>query len=267
MNIPKKIDYIVTRIILFIIFLLWIRYFVRNIFISLLFAALAVAVVSVVMHFAFRLRRKKVENNAKKSRAIKDFTRQLIYSETAYQLDYFASVLSSRYCVLRREDCLIVQNTDTAVFLRFSHNKLTAFDIADIYKRTRAYDKKSALIITNGMSSAAAVEAKSIGSMNISFYSESDAYLLAERAGIYPETAVTAPEKKKLIKVREFIAFAIDKKKAKSYFLSSLALVFASLILSYSLYYIIFASVLLIMTVLCLFDINLNGRKDAQPLL
>lgn len=267
MNIPKKIDYVVTRIILFIIFLLWIRYFVRNIWWSVLYAAVAVAAISVAMHFALKFRRKKIENTAKKTRAVKDFTRQLIYSEHVYQLDYFASVLSFRYHVLRKEDFLIVQDTDTAVFLRFSLNKLTAADIVDVYKRSMAYNTRNAIIITNGMSSAALNEARSIGSVNIQFYSESDAYLLAERAGIYPEQAVTAPEKKKLIKVHEFIAFATDKKKAKSYFLSSLALVFASLILSFSLYYIIFASILLLMTVVCLFDLNLNGRKNVEPLL
>ena len=109
----------------------------------------------------------------------------------------------------------------------------------------------------------------SISTNNYKTYESVDVYNLMKIKNMYPPNIKNFNEdnfKIKLNKTKTKFLNSLTKNKFKNFFLSGLSLIFISIFIPYSIYYQIFGTIFLILSIICLFDKSKNLKTDKLTL-
>jgi hypothetical protein len=188
--------------------------------------------------------------------------RHLTFCSEAEQLDFFFALLSKRGEVERKEDCVLARPESSIVFFsRIRQMKLMPQDVTELYIRAKKYPHAEIRILCSEYTPQAALTARSVPYGTVTLYNEAEVFLIMKEHDFFPEVA--EPEKKKGGRLQLLLSAAFCRKKVKGYLLSAAALVLASIFMRYTLYYRIFASLLLIAALLSCF--NPTFEKKPPP--
>lgn len=109
----------------------------------------------------------------------------------------------------------------------------------------------------------------SISTNNYRTYESVDVYNLMKIKNMYPPNIKNFNEdnfKIKLNKTKTKFLNSLTKNKFKNFFLSGLSLIFISIFIPYSIYYQIFGTIFLILSIICLFDKSKISKTDKLTL-
>ncbi len=115
-------------------------------------------------------------------------------------------------------------------------------------------------------SSSAEHLATSLNGVTISLLNESQVYNnFLKPQNVMPETKVTFLNSKKM-NAKLFISLLINKKNTKHYFYGAILLLFCSMFLRFTTYYVIFSTILLILALLSFYSDTVikNGNKTVE---
>ena len=75
----------------------------------------------------------------------------------------------------------------------------------------------------------------------------------------YPEKVIELKQSQK-ITINDLLAYSLNKKRTKGYFLASCIMLFSSFLVKYNLYYIIFSTLLLILSLISFINPKFNKK-------
>ncbi len=165
---------------------------------------------------------------------------QLLLINTIIKIDHNTRILSDG--IIYKKD-----NQTHMILIATANEKISQFDFINLIQGKDKFDVIE--IVCNDYDSS--INTQILANTNIQFITKKklfDEYFF--KHSIFPNHNILNTKKTQL-KLKEILKNFIVPNKAKSYFLCGLILIFSSIILPYHYYYLIFGSVLLILSVLC----------------
>ncbi len=252
-SIFKVLNTFFRLFIIFLIVFVWIKYSIENFWLSLLFSIILLVVIETL--YQVFTNKKQAKSNIKKEEQekINQYTNTFIYCDKKYTTDFFYNLCKKNYECTKKSKYILISHptTNIALYPLFLYRELSIDDVIDCYNQTKHEKIKRLVICTNKYANDIQ---KFIETLNIEvlILDKQQTYLLLlKKYEIYPKITKICDKQK--MTFRQFLNIALDKKRAKSYFLSAIFLLFASMFVFYKIYYLIFATILLVMCFLCLF--------------
>ena len=253
-----KIFNVFFRICLtFLACLIWFRYFVNNLTFALIYTAILTFVIELTIHFF--LERKNSKNKLKKEeeKLVEKISYNFIYNPE-FALDYFDKLCNINYLSEKKKDFLVltrkneVDGEKTILFPSFSFNSFSSQNLIDVLRKTEKFNASKIVVCCNQVSNDAISLAKKQEKKIVLLDSKGTYLKLAKPHNFFPENLKEFDFSVKP-KFKDLLKNSISRKRAKSYLFSSLILLFSSFVIRMNIYYLVFASVLLVLSIICFF--------------
>lgn len=261
-KISRFLDYVFARLTAGLIIFIWIKYYVKSLYLSLLYTAIAMAVLIIAFDIIFR--RKKSSDDVKDKIKKEQIMNQLCFNSAAENFELFSNLLSKRYEVENKKTCLLIKKDGQikAVFLKFSPSKLGQGNVIEAVKESKELGVQKILILCNGAQNNAYSFAACVDGYDITILDDKAVYELMKRYQTFPEINQKINKFPKNLQLKEIAAIALSRKRVKGYFFASLLLLFSSFFVRYSIYYRVFATILLIMALVAMKDFKFVKEKE-----
>lgn len=252
--------------LIFLIFLIWFRYFINNFTYAILYTVLATVVVEVSLHFILKNRKEKEYMKTKEETQVNKIA--ISFSLNPEQtLNFFYNLAKVKYNATKRKSYITVEHSEmakkqenenrkeelnlrTILFPAFSMSALVPQDIVNILNKLKKVSYNKLVVCGNVISKEAYVFANQITAVEIILLDKKDTYLkLMKPNNFYPEELTELRTSTKM-KIKEIVAYSLNKKRSKGYFFASIILLISSFIFRINIYYIIMSSLLLILSLI-----------------
>lgn len=253
-SITNFFKFIFRFLMIFMLVFVWVRYYSTN----LNFAIWISFLISLSIEGAFKLiRKKRFERLGLKQNELKlaDSTiNKLVFNTTSQNIDLFFNILEKKEKVKNNKHYLLVTNEkdeNFALFPAFSFADFSVDDLATVIQKVKNLKIKRLIICTKSTSKQA-YEVSNRMPYEVVILEKQEVYSKLFKAYDYEIEQKELFEIENVteeIKLKDIIKNAIAPKKTKSYFFSSIIILFASYFVPYKLYYLIFASFLLILSI------------------
>lgn len=235
---PRVFDGILSKLVFFGLGAIIAAYFLRSVTDILLFAALfSLCVSEAYLHF---IGKRDNAGDRKRQRAVRE---KFVYADDRFALDYFIKALSARREVKRRYRFADVNGV--ALFCRIKPAPLAADALVDMlaYAAKRGYAR--AVVLTDTYSPAAASAAAAFPGVETRLVDFDGVMRLLVALDAVPEIS----EKRTRRGVKAFFAAALSRERANAYLVCSLILAAFSGFTLFSVYYLVAAAILFVMSV------------------
>ena len=241
---------------LFLIFLLvfiWVRFFIKKLSLAILISVSITILVDLIIKIFIKKKSKRESLKLKEQENCENMFFSLATSEN--YLDFYMKLAKSRHKAIKKGKYIIIEHNDGNVILypRLSFTQLNPEDIKEIVLKLKNVSYRK-IVIPCGEISKECYSFISKFEKEILLLDKSETYSkLYKEYNIFPEITVKKKESKKTT-FKEILNFSFNKNKVKSYFLSTLALLFSSIFVKNNLYYCIIASILMIFAIISMFN-------------
>ena len=218
-------------------------------------AALTSAVCITALTDMFREKRKPLENPR-----IKEVLTQFIYNDENFAFDYVAAALEKKHSVEKKEKFILV-NGVTAVFTRLKPGKISGKDISYIYGDARGKAGKIVVLSIDGADADCLSVTDALPDPKIFVFDGEKTFGLLDSLDALPENEIILKRKK--TSASEFFRACISPPRARRYFFVSLVLLLSSLFMPRSIYYVIFASICIVLGILSKINIVAKLAKKS----
>lgn len=247
--VKNSLNFVIKNFVIFLLAIAWTNFYIKPFYLSVIVACL----ITFMFSWLFRkLALKKEEKSLVKSaekEAFNTFTLNLLTMPTAKQNELIANILKDKK--LENKDGVIFAEGH-AVINKISMHRLSVEDIYDIIKSLNTINHNKAIVFYHEIEASALNFIKSLNSPNIELYDL--AYLFSEtkKKNISIKSTITFNKKNKL-KFKEFLGIIFARKNAKNYILLGIIMLLSSFIVFNPLFYVIYASIMFIFALICLF--------------
>lgn len=235
---------LVTMLIIFV----WLQFFIKNIALSLILSSILSIAVIYLFHSIKSKKQIKKFKTASKSTSILKFKLAIQTMPQVKLLQLIKQLVPNKYETKTiKGDMIITKKGIPHIFTTHFNSELTEPKLLEIIK-TKQYDNITIFCISfdsNLPSICQTLKNKSINLINLD-----QLYVLFEQNNITIDTSNIDLNKHK-ITLTEILKKALSRNKSKGYFISGLVLLFTSLIIPYKIYYVVFSSVLFILSLIC----------------
>lgn len=248
LNIFKTFDVFFRLILEFLFVFVWCRYYISNLLLSILLTVVFTAIIELLYIFILN---KKNKNKSIKQQELSDmisYTNTFIYTEKTYSLNFFLELAKTKHCATKKSDYIIIDHITTKVVLFpfFMYKDFTADDLIYVYNKTKSSNPSKIIVCTNNIDSSVF---KIIDKLPIKIFVldyEQTYIKLLKEYNFYPKKTELASTPKQSFK--QLISYALNKKRTKGYFFTSVLLLIYSFFIPYKLYYVIMSSILLLLS-------------------
>lgn len=250
--------------LIFLICFIWVRYFISNL--GLCLAITAILTFSFEILIRFFLDRKLAKNKlkAEEEKLAEKISSNFIFNPKLAQ-SYFLKLAKINHQAKKVGSYIEVFNKDdaaakTVLYPCYSFSPISAQTVVEIIRKTEKSKPKKLVVCGYMISKEALDVAKKFPGLKIVLLGSKECFLkLIKPAGFYPEN-LKEVELSSKPKFKEVLKGAISKQRAKGYLLASLILLFSSFIVRMNIYYLVFSSILLILSFVCYF-VPTRGQK------
>ncbi|MCL2234136.1 MAG: hypothetical protein FWC11_04540 [Firmicutes bacterium] len=256
LNIKKRLVLIIDGVLTFFVAsffsIAFIGYFSRDLS-TMLIAGItcALSITALIMVFQKKRRDKTLKDNDE----IKEILTQFIYNDEEFSKKFFHDAFLKRYASAEFDeeyDFLKVQGT--AVFFHFSPGEMNAITLGNFYKNARKKAKKILILSVDGLSDDAEALKKLLPDPELEILDGEKVFSLLNWLGAMPEKEIVL-KKPKLTGLKYFFSQALKPKNARRYFFVAFVLMFSSFFMPHSVYYIIFASLCIVLGIASKIDV------------
>lgn len=260
------VDTIFKLGLLFTLNLIWCIYFLRTVWLCIL-----VSLVSSVLtiFFANLISAKKTERKKPKLEEdtfIENIKNTFVYMSNAQIVDFFFNLAKSKHRAIKHSKYVEVKDIkNIIIYPNFKMANLTCDDVIEIYNKCKKENVKKIIILCNKYDSNITAildnfECKTIVLDYIQTYK-----MLLKPYEFYPKIKTFKnPKIKNTLAQLKTVAF--NKKKTRAYVLSAFFMLFASIFVSYKIYYLIVASTLIVFAILCQFNFSSSKQSNEELL-
>jgi len=218
---------------------------------------LAVAITSVLtLAFDFLLsfvtQKKGLKASLKKGDIARaeGYANNFIFNGKAIAVDFYFEMISQNFTATKKTDYILFEKDgqNNIIFPFYTYNKMTIQDLVFIYNKIKKLTIDKVIICTNDVeeNTKTLVAKLPIKFVILNKYETYES--LMKKLDFFPNTILTIDDSPKLT-FKTFLAFSLNKKKAKGYIFASFVLLISSLFVKVTLYYLIFSSALLILAI------------------
>lgn len=250
-----KIFQVLFRLLLiFSLIFIWARYYSNNLNFAIWVSIILTFCAEFFLQALKRARNKKQGIKQREEEDVDIAINRLIFNTKTQNLNFFFNLLKEQEKVTKHKNLLVVENQDSQKFAfvpMFSFSQLEADDLIEILQKVKSFKTDRVIICTKQASKQAKDLAKA----------HRTPVLILEKQSVYTKLLKAynqfPPEDDWLSKnaftqnritLKDIAKNAISPNKTKSYFFSSLVLLVATYFVPYNIYYLIFASFLLLLS-------------------
>jgi hypothetical protein len=260
-------NFILTQAIVYALAFVWVRYYIDSPGLTALISLGITAALTILFRLLLTKRRRKITlSGAEKSLEARIINKLRFCSEEE-NLTLLHALLNKNGDAALMPECVVTTAADgktTTSCIRIKQTKLTPDDVAELYVRVKKYAPAEIVIYTAEYTAQAAACARTIPAGNLTLLSDGKLFMLMKERNLFPE--LPEPQKTKAPpRLPMLLSIAFTRKKVKNYLFSAAALIFASIFIPYSLYYRIFASILLAAALISCFNIDFYKQKPPKP--
>ena len=262
----KTLDSFFRLFLIFLIVFVWIRYFINSFWLSFLLSIAITFTLDILYLLIKNKKQNKLNIKNEEQDKIECYINTFIYSAKKYNVDFFYKLCKTKYTVIKKTNYVVISHPQTNIILYplFLYRELNVDDVINCYNLAKHEKPKRIVICTNKVSHDLQ---KLVSKLNIEVVildKQQTYFSLLKKFNFYPK--ITKIENSQKITFHQFLISALDKKRAKTYFISALFLLFSSFFVAYKIYYLIFSTILLILCFLCLLSHKFNKPIDKKIL-
>ena len=184
------------------------------------------------------------ENGKVKNKNLSNYRDFFLVRSEQENLDFFASLLKKRRNVIEKQGFILVGKI--ALFCKIRHAPLTPDEVVSLSFLAKKEQAESVVILCDEADNSALSLAGKLTVKTSVLRLDKVARLVNALGG---DSLIPKEEKHKK-RVKDFISLALSKSRAKGYLIGSITMFFLSAVTSFSLYYLVFAVVLLALSVI-----------------
>lgn len=236
--------------LIFLLFFIWVRYYEHNLNLCLAYTSILTFVADCFL--SVFLQKRDVKNNLKKQEIAdaEEFANSFVFNGNAFANNFWNSLISQKhktskktyYFTFFQDDC------KTAFYPCYSLEKISPNDVLNIFNKLKKENIQKLIICGNAIDP----QTKNFASKlpcKVLILDKFESYeKLMKKFDTFPKKT-KQPQLQKQSKWQNFLAYSLNKNRAKGYIISSLILIFSSFFVRISVYYLIISSVLLFLAI------------------
>ena len=244
--------------LIFLICLIWFRYFVKDFSLSIIYTSLTTIVIEILIHAVYTKKLNKLDLKSKEL-ALANQIGITFALDKQKAIEFLFSLAIKKHQCEKRKNYIIIKNKDinnkSLKNILYPYFKLDCFfksDLINIFESLKNIKFNKLIIISNSFSKDVYPFVKSLNK-NIILLNNEEAYLkLYKNYNYFPNELIELKNDTK-IKIKEILALSLNKKRSKGYFFASLILLISSFFFRMNLYYLICSSILLLLCLVSYF--------------
>lgn len=244
------VDTLFLSVVTFFITFAWIQFFIKNLILSLICSAFITgAILFIILWF----KSKKTINNQHLSEQSHNLALFKIAIQTMSNLKLTTTLKKLLPRTYQPKSCkgdinFIKDGTLYLITCCFDE-KLTETKLLEIIKLKNA---SNIIIICSNLNSDIEVISKAFKNKTIELISLDQLFKIFNQKNISINTSHIDLSKHK-VTLKQIFKNSLSRNKSKGYFISGLVLLFTSLIIPYKIYYVVFSSILFVLSIICRF--------------
>lgn len=259
---------IVIRIsIIFLICLIWIRYFIDDLWLSILYTALLTISIEFILHFLLVRKNSKKKLKLEEEKLAEQISTTFIFSQKN-AINYFYKLSKINYKAKKYTKYILItskneeNNNKTILFPIYSYSPILPQTLIDTLDKIKTQNAEKLIICGYKIDNSTYKLAQKIKEIKIILLNSKDCFLkLIKKYNYFPENLKNLNLQEKL-KFKEFLKLSLSRKNAKGYFITSLILLFSSFIVRLNIYYVIMSSILLLLALISFFLPQKNYKLE-----
>lgn len=238
-------------VLIFLLCFVWTRYFVRSLISAVIISAVLTFFIDLVTRVLFSKHIEKQKMQDKEKQEASDMFFSMVLSENP--MSFLSKIYKEKDDFTKHKQYLTFkeENSKILVFPFLLFKEITVNEIAQVIKIAKKENAEKIIILGESFSKECFSFAGNF-TEEISLFDKFETYThIYKKHNCFPTITKKIEEKKKF-SCKELLAYSFERKRAKGYLFSALALLFCSLFVKATLYYSIVASTLLIFSLLSL---------------
>ena len=253
-------------LLVFLIAYVWIYYLVRTIWLSVIITAFLTLVLDIIFVLFMRKKHKKQSIIFDAKQKKENCINSLVFNENKNVVDFFFSLAKSKHNAQKKSGYIIISHPDKKIVLypKFMHREFSLDDFIEANNKTKKENANRIIICAKNISSNVYSYIKNKPENYVVLDGEKTFDLLFEKYQIYPQ--IKQVENQTKTNYKDILRLALNKKRTKGYFLSSVLLLISCFFVPYKLYYCIMSSVLLVLSFVSFSNPTFNTIKEQHIL-
>jgi hypothetical protein len=254
-TIIKSFQLFFRLLLIFSLVFIWVRYYTADLKFSVWISLLITLSIELILKLLKQKKEIKTQLGKQETAKAEKAINNLILNTKAQNINFFFQTFQKSQSTTKHKHCVIVENNEKeklAIVPYFIYSKFSIDNLIEVLQNVKSLKPNKIIVCTNTALPATHSLAKAHKTPVIILEKDAVYFKVLKKYDSFPqqnsELALSVPAMNKL-KFKDILKNALDPKRTKSYFLSSIALLFATYFVPYNIYYIVFASILL---VLCL---------------
>lgn len=255
-------------LLIFLISFIWLRYITRDFKLSVAVSIfLTLAIDFTIKFFGDKKKRKGIARQKEKLE-IESYINSFIFNDDAYSVNFFHQLASKRHSAIKNRRFVTITHPDSKIILFpfFLYRPFDADDLIFVYNNLKSQNFSKLIICTNKINSDVFKLCKKINSNIILLDGEQTYIKLLLEYNCYPDKCLQTEDLNKFT-WNDLLTYALNKKRTKGYFFSSLILLFSSFLVSYNIYYVVMSSLLLILALISFTNPRFNKINSEEKIL
>ncbi|HAJ78082.1 MAG TPA: hypothetical protein DCO89_03345 [Clostridiales bacterium] len=259
LRISKIFDFLFGIILLFFICFVWTRYFLHDVFLTLLISAIITFFISSIFYILNNKKTEKKSFSKQEIKNAKSISSNFLLSTKQEILKAFYEKFNVKYNTKIKSDYLLVN--DKILKPIYTSQTITDKDVLETYLKVKDTSPKTIIITCKNANESCYDFAKMIANKKVIILTEIEAY-----ENIFKPLQFDIPnietEFKSKKTFQQFLEFALNKSRTKSYALVSVFMLFASFVLRYNIYYLIFSSITGTLALYSYYNVRYNKKPN-----
>lgn len=266
LTIINLIDLFFKSMLLFFLNLIWTLYFIQVGWLCVILSLITSIGMLILIEYRKKKKTKRTKPLLEEQNLIENITNTFIYMPQNLVVAFFNNMLQKDYKTQVHKNYLSIESTSPIIlYPYFKNENLNSDKLIEIYNSISPKKFKRLIILTNKYNPNVLGTINNFKNQVLILDNKQTYYNFCNKFNCYPKLIVfNKPQPKNTYK--QLLAIAFNKKKTKGYALSALFIVFSSIFVTYKIYYLIVASILIIFAILSQFQFNFNKIQEENIL-
>ncbi|MBR1890252.1 MAG: hypothetical protein IJ817_01020 [Clostridia bacterium] len=267
-NHVRKINIIFQEILktlaIFLLYFIWMRYFIRNLFLSAFLSSVLSVGTYLLLAVIKNKRKKKIGLKIKEKEDAENMFLSLTLDKKP--ITFFASLARRKHKLVSQHKSYVtidypIEKAKTLLCFDASYSGLTANKVAEIEKSAEIENANKIVICCKEIAEKEVYSFCAALKTKIVILDVYESYeKLYKEYDFYPKITHTYTKSKSMT-VKDFISYSFNKKRTKGYLFSALILVLSSLFMRQTIYYCMIASILVVFSIISHFNPYFNKNE------
>lgn len=244
------ITHLARIVLLFLLFFIWVRYYEQDLSLCLVYTGILTFAADCLL--SMFLQKRDIKTSLKKQEIIsaESFANQFVLNGNSYANNFWNKTLSKKYTTSKKTYYLSFEKDSSKMFLYsfYSLEKLKPNDILEIYNKLKKENPNKIIICTNEIEPQCKTFIEHLPCKIILLDKYESYQKLMKKFNSFPEIDTTI-NLNQTNKWKSFLAFSLNRQRAKGYVFSSIILVISSFFVRASVYYLIISTILLTLAI------------------